>query len=238
MSGEKSFQDLLAAAPAAPDPDVIILVGSLARSKSPDSFVLQSNGSTLTLPVSGVKGHRELGDGSVAVEMRRGDLPDDGGESVQPFSLATGHQVPADILATMQAAISGGGGSTRPAADTALMAHPSGTLGDVGTVPSYDSSLMAHPSGTLGDVGTVPSYDSSLMAHPSGTLGDVGTVPSYDSSLMAHPSGTLGDVGTVPSYDSSLLAHPSGTLGDVGTVPSYDSSLAGHPPTASIPGYD
>jgi len=228
-----SFLDLLKTAPKSSAANVA-LVGALSQGDDDTKFVLTlPSGQSVTLAVAAVKRHTLIGnlDGRplVRIEVDPAQLPQDAPQTALPFSLATGHHVPADVLAQMQG--------------QGLSSHGSGTLGDVGTIPSYDSMLQAHGSGTLGDVGTIPSYDSMLQAHGSGTLGDVGTIPSYDSMLQSHGSGTLGDVGTIPSYDSMLQSHGSGTLGDVGTIPSYDSMIHAHASgmlgdVGTIPSYD
>ena len=59
---EKSFEDLLKEAPAAPGAGTMSLVGTLARSSEPGEFVLTlQDGRTVTLEKTAVKGHMVLG---------------------------------------------------------------------------------------------------------------------------------------------------------------------------------
>lgn len=63
MTGkDKSFEELVNEAPAAPAAGTVSLVGALAQSSEPGKFVLAlQDGSTVTLETAAVKGHEVLG---------------------------------------------------------------------------------------------------------------------------------------------------------------------------------
>lgn len=134
MAGkEKSFEELVKEAPAAPAAGTVSLIGTLARSGEAGKFVLTlQDGSTVTLETAAVEGHEVLGTSVgqtiVRVDVEAEKIPptsptrvpdiikahNDPGQTHQgedralPFALATPHQVSPSTLEAMR--VGGGGG--------------------------------------------------------------------------------------------------------------------------------
>jgi hypothetical protein len=126
---KKSFSELLGEAPLAANEDSIRLVGALGRSRDSGKFVLVlSAGGSVTLGVDAVNDYEVLGgvfgQTLIQVDVDRKRVPQETipalGPAV-PFALATPHQVPADIVAAIEA---GSFGNTLPLGSGAFFRRP------------------------------------------------------------------------------------------------------------------